>query len=72
MIVWMRVCELMDGQVGKLVLRFGFFGLCMCRLSVEVESQSVTKLTRTRMGRSEVLEVVDVTGWFGSRWSMWR
>ena len=35
MIVFMRVCELIIGQVGELVPGFVFFDLCMCRLSME-------------------------------------
>ena len=72
MIVVMGVCELMDGQVGELVPRFGFLWSLHVQVEREDETQSVTELTRTRMGRSEVLEVVDVTRCFGSRWSTWR
>ena len=68
----MGVRELMDGQVGELVPRFGFLWSLHVQVEREDETQSVTELTRTRMGRSEVLEVVDVTRWFGSRWSTWR
>ena len=67
MIVCMGVRELMDGQVGELVPRFGFLWSLHVQVEREDETQSVTELTRTRMGRSEVLEVVDVTRWFGSR-----
>ena len=64
--VWTDIGQIEELVLGKRSLLFACAGWVWRR------SWSMTRKTGTRMGKSKVQAVEDVTRWSGLRWGTWR